>query len=376
MAKKRGNNEGSISKRSDGLYMARMSIAGKRVCFYGETRDEAAKKLAQALHEKQRGTFVAAHKLTVGEWLDTWVNDYKRPKVRPVTYDTYAMIINKHLKPALGTIGLQDLRPEHLQRYYNDKRLNARTIRLHHKVMSNALLQAEKNGLVSRNVCRLVELPRQTRRETRTLTLAQVTEQLLPTLQEDRLYSAYLVLFMTGLRRGELLGLRWQDVDFNAGRLNVRQTIGRVYVAKGKTQLTFSEPKTEKSRRTIPIPDACLTALKRHRAQQAQEKLSLGQGYQDHGLVFSQFDGKPVDPHSMNLYFSQALKRAGLPPIRLHDARHGYATFMLEQGISPKVVSGLLGHSNISITLDIYTHVSLELEQQAAEKLNRAFGLV
>jgi integrase len=207
-----------------------------------------------------------------------------------------------------------------------------------------------------------------------TLTVEQVTTQLLPALQNDRLYAAYLTLFMVGLRRGELLGLRWRDIDLNAGVLHVRQTVGRVYDrdtnSKRKTKLIFSEPKTEKSRRTIPIPDTCLTALRHHKARQAEEKLLLGQGYQDHGLVFAQADGRLIDPHSLNLYFSQALKRAGLPAIRLHDARHTYATWLLEQNISPKVVQPMLGHSSISVTLDIYSHVSLELEKQAAAKLN------
>jgi integrase len=186
------------------------------------------------------------------------------------------------------------------------------------------------------------------------------------------------MLFMGGPRRGELLGLRWQDLNLSAGVLHIRQTLGRVYTwdntSTRKTRLVFSAPKTDKSRRTIPLPEACVTALRLHRARQAEEKMLLRQGYQDHGLVFAQADGTPVDPHSLNGYFSQALKRAGLPPIRLHDARHTYATWMLEQGVSPKVVQTMLGHSSIAVTLDIYSHVSLELETQAAAKLNAALS--
>jgi integrase len=210
--------------------MARMSVTeqGKRkqVCFYGRTRQEVANRLAKALHDKQQGTFVKPHKLTLGEWLETWLQEYKRPRIRAITFDSYSMIIQRHLKPALGHIALRDLRPEHLQRYYNEKELEARTIRLHHVILSNALAQAEKNQLVVRNVCRLVELPRQTHREMSTLTVEQVTTQLWPALQDDRLYAAYLTLFMVGLRRSELLGLRWQDIDLTAGVLHVRQTVG------------------------------------------------------------------------------------------------------------------------------------------------------
>ena len=160
-------------------------------------------------------------------------------------------------------------------------------------------------------------------------------------------------------------------------KLNQCQILVRIYnrdaTGEGrKTRLAFHEPKTEKSRRAVPIPDACLAAIKRHKAHQAEERLLLGQGYKDHGLVFCQAEGTPIDPRSMHRYFAQALERAGLPAIRLHDARHTFATWMLEQGISPKVVQTMLGHSSIRITLDVYSHVSLELEKQAAAKLNAA----
>ena len=181
------------------------------------------------MHDKQQGTFVKPHKLTLGNWLDTWLHEYKRPRIRAITFDTYTMIIRRHLKPALGHLVLRDLRPEHLQRYYNEKAqqgLEARTIRLHYVILSNALAQAEKNQLVARHVGRLVEPPRQTHREMRTLTGAQITTQFLSTLHGNRLYAAFLTLFMVGLRRGELLGLRWQDIDLNAGVLHVRQRSG------------------------------------------------------------------------------------------------------------------------------------------------------
>jgi integrase len=385
VAKRRGNNEGNIIKRNDGRWMARISIGRdpatgtlKRATFYGKTRQEVAGKLTKALHDQSRGTFVVLQKLTPGSWLDTWLREYKQPRIRPITFDSYSMLVRSHLKPALGHILLRDLRPEHVQRYYNDKaqqELESRTIRLHHVVLSNALAQAEKNQLVVRNVCRLTASPRQTRKERGTLTVGQVIAQLFPALQGDRLYAAFLTLFMMGLRRGELLGLRWQDVDLNAGTLHIRQTLVRVgnHTAQehaGKTRLVFQEPKTETSRRIIPIPDACLAALRQHKGHQAEEKLAVGPGYQDYGLVFCQVDGKPIDPRSINLYFTQALKRAGLPAIRLHDARHTYATWLLEQGVSPKTVQTMLGHGSIAVTLDIYSHVSLDLEKQAAAKLN------
>ena len=195
--------------------------------------------------------------------------------------------------------------------------------------------------------------------------------QLLPVLKGHRLYAAFLTLFMVGLRRGELLGLRWQDVDWKSEALHIRQTLARMKNHEvGHTHLIFQEPKTEKSRRTIPLPEGCLTALRQHRAHQAAEKLALGPAHNDHSLVFCHADGRPIDPRTLNRYFSQALAQAGLAPIRLHDACHTFATWLLEQGVSPKVVQTMLGHSSIALTLDIYSHVSLDLEKPAAATLN------
>ena len=231
--------------------------------------------------------------------------------------------------------------------------------------------------MIARNVSKLTELPREARKEMHTLTLDQVTANLLPAIAQDRLFAAIFLAFGTGLRRGELLALRWKDVDVKAGTLHVRQTLVRVTnhnatEGEGRTRLMFQEPKTPQSRRTVPIPEECLAALKQHKARQAEEKLLLGQAYQDHGLVFCQADGKPMDPRNFLRSFDRMIEQAGLPPIRFHDARHTFATLMLELGESPKTVQTMLGHSRVAITLDIYSHMSLELEKKAAAKLNAA----
>jgi integrase len=210
-----------------------------------------------------------------------------------------------------------------------------------------------------------------------TLTLDQLTEKLLPAIAKDRLFAVILLAFGTGLRRGELLALRWKDVDVKTGTLHVKQTLVRVTnhnapKGEGRTRLLFQEPKTSPSRRTLPIPEECLAALKQHKARQAEEKLLLGQAYQDHGLVFCQANGKPIDPRNFLRSFDRIIEQAGLPPSRVHDARHTFATLMLELGESPKTVQTMLGHSRVAITLDIYSHVSLELEKKAAAKLNAA----
>jgi integrase len=352
----------------------------RRATFYGKTRQEVADKLTKALRDKQQGTFVAPHKLTLGEWLDTWLWEYKKPKLRPISFDGYEMLLRCHLKPALGHIALQDLRPEHLQHFYNEKAqqgLSVSTIRYCHRLLCGALVQAEKSQLVARNVSKLTELPREARKEMHTLTLDQLTTKLLPAIAQDRLFAPIFLAFGTGLRRGELLALRWKDVDLKAGTLQVRQTLVRVknhqaLAGERRMRLLMQEPKTQYSRRTVPIPEECLAALHQHKARQAEEKLRLGPAYQDHGLVFCRPHGAPMAPELFVRSFARLVAHAGLPPIRFHDARHTFATLMLELGESPKTVQTMLGHSRVAITLDIYSHVSLELEKKAAAKLNAA----
>jgi integrase len=383
-AKRRGNYEGSITKRADGRWMARVTIGrdpatGKlrRLCLYGRTRQEVANQLARALSDVSRGSFVAPHKLMVGEWLDVWLRDYKQPSIRPVTLDSYARMIRVHLKPALGEIPLQALRSDQVQRFYKNKReagLSARTVRYLHTILHGALKQAMKNQLVVRNVSEATTLPGDKTRMMHPFILGQV-QQFLDAVREDRLFAAFFLEVGTGLRRGELLGLRWRDVNLEAGVVHVRQTLVRVGnhdapASDRKTRLIFQEPKTEQSRRTIPIPAAIIDQLKRHKARQAQEKFLMGEAYEDHGLVFCQANGQPIDPRNFTRHFERLLQRAELPHIRFHDTRHTFATLMLELGEAPKVVQSMLGHTKISTTLDIYSHVSLDLERQAAAKLN------
>jgi integrase len=385
MAKKRGNNEGSISRRPDGRWMAQVTLGRdpttgtlKRATFYGKTRQEAAGKLTQALQDAAQGTFVPPHRLTLGAWLATWLWEYKRPKLKAITFDSYAMLLRKHIKPALGHLPLRDVRPEQLQRFYNTlgaQGYSARTIRYCHTLLHGALQQAQKNSLIVRNVATLVELPRAVKKEMQTLSLAQVAGTLLPHVAGHPLEAAFVLVFTTGLRRGEVLALRWSDVDLERGVLHVRRTLVRARGSMGeRSKLIVSAPKTAQAQRTIPLPAQCVTALRRHRAHQAADKLRLGVAYADQGLVVCQANGRPLDPRNFNRQFSRMLAQAGLPHIRLHDSRHTYATLLLEQRVPHKTVQVLLGHASAKTTLDIYSHVSLELEHQADRTLDAALG--
>jgi integrase len=384
MPKKRGNNEGSISRRRDGRFMARITIGRdpstgklKRTYFYGKTRKEVADQMARALGDLNRGSFVPPHKLTLGEWLETWLREYKAPSLRPVSYDSYETLVRHHIRPALGHMPIKTLRPDHVQRFYNDKRdegLSPRSIKYIHTVLHAALKEALKNQLVARNVSEATTLPAAKTRKMQPLTLEQVN-QFLAAIKEDRLFPALFLELGTGLRRGEILALRWRDLDLDTGVLHVRQTLVRVRNRETtdgarKTRLLIQEPKTDHSGRTIPVPEDIVETLKHHKAQQAQEKFLLGQAYNDQGLVFCQANGMLRDPRNFTRHFERLLMQAGLPHIRFHDGRHTFATLMLELGESPKTVQTMLGHTKISTTLDIYSHVSLDMERKAAASLN------
>jgi integrase len=378
MPRRRGNGEGTIYQRKNGTWAGLLTIGRdengklKRLSFSGRTRKEVAEKLAKAKAELQQGTFVEPNKLTLGDWLDVWLKEYKKPTLRPEVFDTYEMIIRVHLKPALGSVLVQALRPEMVQRLYNEKAasgLSPATVRKIHQVLHGALKQAVRNQLVTRNVSEATTLPKagQTR-EVRALTLEE-QEKFLKALEGNRLEVAFKVLLGTGLRRGELLGLTWRDVNLTNGTITVRQSLIR---AKGK--LVIQDPKTKTSKRTIPLPDDLVAELKAHRARQAQEKLFAGPAYEDNNLVFANELGQPLDPRSFNRWFYELRDKAGLPKdVNLHALRHTYATRLLERGVSLKVIQRLMGHSKFDVTADIYSHVAPELEREAVAALNGLF---
>lgn len=340
MAKKRGNGEGSITKRKDGLWMASMTLSYdsqtgevKRTYYYGKTRKEVQVKLNDALHNKRAGTFVEPNKVTFNEFLDYWLNEHKKPCLRSTTWDSYETMVRVHIKPSLGSIKLKDLRPDQLQRMYNEKLqsgrvdgkggLSRRTVRYIHTVIHDALDQAVKNGLVARNVSEATSLPPENNKEIQPLNTKQV-RSLLEKVREDRLYPVILLAVGTGLRRGELLGLRWQDIDFKKGTLHVRQSLVRIKNrddGPNKTQLIFQEPKTQQSKRVLPIPLDILEELKSHKIKVNYEKLR-SEDYNDHDLVFCLENGEPLEPRNLTRHFEKLIKQAGLPRIRFHDIRH------------------------------------------------------
>jgi integrase len=360
MAKKNGNGEGGISRhKKSGLYMARYTVqtptGPKRKTLYGKTRREVDEKLTKAKANRDDGLVFDADNLTVGRYLERWLTDSVRDTVKATTYESYERIIRVHVVPTLGRVKLDKLNPLHLQSLYREKLdsgLSTRTVQYVHVVVHRALKQAVRWGLVLRNVSEAVDPPRTHRKEMRPLTPDQA-RTFLEAAQGDRLGALYVLALHCGLRQGELFGLRWGDVDLEAGVLRVNRTLSRT-----KDGPVFTIPKTSKSRRTVQLTNGAIEALKRHSERQAEEMVRADTLYADQSLVFASEIGSPLNRHNVNgRSFKPLLVRAGLPDIRFHDLRHTCATLLLGKGVHPKFVQELLGHTTIAITLDTYSHV-------------------
>jgi integrase len=359
MAKRRGNGEGSITRRKDGLYMARYWVetpkGSKRKTIYGKKRDEVADKLARALAERADGIVYDDENLTVGEYLNSWLKGSVRGSVRQSTFDRYEIAVRVHIKPALGRVKLKKLSPAHVAGFYQD-RLAAgsapASVNKLHVTLRKALDQAVKWHRVPRNVAEAVKAPRPAPPEMRTLS-AEETRKLIEVARGDKLGALYMLAVHTGMRQGELLALKWQDVDLENAKLSVRRTL-----TMSNGRILLGELKTKKSRRTIRLTDAAIQALHEHLARQLEGMERLGDAYRDEGLIFASQVGTPINPTNLRRRsFAALLRRANLPKIRFHDLRHTCATLLLSRNVHPKYVQELLGHANIAITLDTYSHV-------------------
>lgn len=312
--------------------------------------------------------------MLASDFLDQWLRDYAAGMVRVTTLDSYQAIVRVHLAPALGHVPLSALSAQAIQGYYSRKLqddLSPATVRRHAMILHKALGCAVKWGLLARNPVDLTDPPRPERKEMRVLDDEQVRLFLGEAKRSSPHYHLYLVATLTGMRQGELLGLRWRDVDLALGVASVQQTFYRL----GK-QMLFKEPKTAKARRTIALPAVLVEEMRALRDEQEENRRLLGDDYHDYGLVFCQPDGKPLHGHNITQGdLRRVLARAGLPRLRFHDLRHSHATLLLQQGEHPKVVSERLGHAGVGITLDTYSHVLPGMQKQAAARMEaRLFG--
>ena len=370
---RRGHGEGTIYQRQDGRWVASIMLENrKRKEFYGKTRKEVQEKLKVALRELQQGTLVTGPQQTVAQYLHEWLKVHKQV-IRPRSYERYEAIIRLHLVPMLGKLPLQKLTGQHLQRLYTEKLesgLSSTTVSAIHGMLHTALDNALKLGILTRNVCEAVSPPRKVHKEMKPLSPEQV-RQLLEVAKGHPQEALFILALATGMRRGELLGLKWQDIHFEQSVLQVQRALTRMPTGLGYKE---TEPKTRKSRRSIVLTAFAIEALKKHQARQLKMKKVAGDAWEEHDYVFCTAAGKHLHPgHDVLEELKKLLKKAGLPDVRFHDLRHSTATLLLSKGVHPKVVQEILGHSEISMTLDTYSHVLPTMQKAAMEGLNDFF---
>lgn len=375
--KSKPRQRGSIKQKREGLYLVSVFLGrdanGKRKYVAKQvegTIKQAQKVLTEALRDLDAGTFVEPTSLLLNNYLDRWLETAARPRVTERTHVGYKRLLDCHVKPDLGLRKLSDVRPLHIQKLYTDMQgrgLSARTVRYLHAVLSSALKQAVRWGMLPRNPAEWVELPKQARKEMHALSPDEAAH-FLKAAAEDRWGVLFAFALATGMRPEEYLGLQWKDVDLEGGTVTVRRAL--IWRAKGGGWY-FGEPKTARSRRQIPLPASTLRALAEHRRQQVAERLKAGAGYQPNDLVFATPEGGPLLPGNLKRrHFRPILKTAKLPKdFRLYDLRHSCATLLLAAGEHPKVVSERLGHASITLTLDVYSHVLPTMQEAASRKL-------
>ena len=370
MATRRGRGEGGITKRRDGRWMAQADLGwqdGKRrrKSIYGRTKSEVQEKLRETLHRKAHGLPPVPEQEMVGTFLRRWL-EIKQGSVRQRTWTRYEQIVRAHLLPSLERVRLARLTPQDVAACLRHVEASGSAYRARgaRDVLRTALNQAVRWELVPRNVAALTDPPRHRPRQIKPLTPGQAAT-LLSTVSGDRLEGLLTVALGLGLRQGEALGLRWEDVDLEAGQLSVQQTLERA-----GAEPRFEEPKTERSRRTITMPGVAVAALRRHRTRQLEEQLAAGSRWRKSGLVFTTSIGTPMHRARLHTSFKQILLAAGLPDIRYHDLRHTAATLLLAQGVDPRTIMETLGHSRISMTMDTYAHVMPALKRGAADKMD------
>jgi integrase len=344
-------------------------VNGKRVrkSLYGKTQKEVAAKLRDALGRKSQGALVTGARQTFGQYLDRWLRDIVTPKCRPKTISSYRGLIERHIQPGLGHLALTKLAARDIQAFYAQKRdeeLAPRTVVYLHALIRASLKHAERSGEIGYSPVNRVSAPTSTRPDIKPLTVEEAAK-LLEVSATDRLAALWSLALHTGLRQGELLGLRWQDLDLDRSSLTVLQTI---QVIDGKIET--GAPKSKGSRRTVTIEPPALESLKAWRTRQIEERLKAGPAWTDSGLVFTSQVGTPLFARNVSRRWHQLLDEAGIERRGMHAARHTAATLLMAAGEHPKVVQELLGHATIALTLDTYSHVTEGQRKQATAKLS------
>jgi integrase len=366
---------GQITKRNNNTWLVRIFLGrdakNKRKYFnktiHG-TKKDAQKYLTAKLREKDLGVFVEPASMPLNEFLDKWLDEIAVLKLREQTLIGYKWLLNRYIRPKLGSKRLSDIQSYEVQKIYNDMKkakYSPKTIRHAHNFLSSAMKQAVKWKMLMQNPCELCELPRKVKTEMKYFSPTEA-KCFLETARENKHFALFQLALQTGARPGEYLGLQWKDIDFEQKVLSIKRTVIEV---KGGG-FRFDEPKTAGSRRSIPISQGLIDMIKRHRRKQLEAKMKLGSEYQNYELVFASEIGTPLQKKNIrDRHFKQLLKKANLPDIRLYDLRHTMATLLLCEGVNPKIVSERLGHASIVLTLDTYSHVLPTMQEDATDKL-------
>ncbi len=378
MRSKHANGEGSIrpKPRADGRWEGRYHVevdgAWKRRSVFGRTKAEVAKSLRAALTARDGGAVVASAKETFGSFLDAWLEGTSAT-IRPRTFASYAQIVRDHLKPNLGRTLLARLQPQHVQRLHQDllaSGLSPKTVRNVHVTLHRALDQAQRWRLVPTNIADLVDAPRVRRQEMKALSPEEARSVLEAARDDDDLEAPWTVALTTGLRQGELLALRWPEVELERGTLRVVASLVRLAGQEPK----LAEPKSQRSRRQVELSAGAVDSLQRHRAGAIEAALKAGRAYDRAGFVFRRTDERPLSVTTTWKRWRRLLAAAHVPPMPFHSARHSAATLLLGRGVHPKIVSEMLGHSTVAITLDVYSHVTPAMNREAARVMDELFA--
>ncbi|MDP2729553.1 MAG: tyrosine-type recombinase/integrase [Dehalococcoidales bacterium] len=337
----------------------------------GSSKREAEKHMAKLINDLDNGSYIKPDKTTVASYLEGWLKDYVWPSLSPRTAEGYESIVRCHLIPALGSVPLGQLKPEHLQHYYSEKlsggrfndkgTLSQTTVSHHHTCIHRAFKMALKSGLISRNPADAVTPPRPQHSEMHTMTEDDLNTFLEATKETPYYVLFYMALF-TGMRRSELLALRWSDLDLLLCQVRVTRSLHHLRTG----EIVFRATKTAKARRMVSLPPSAALLLQEYKDKQEAQRATLGISLKEDDLVFSNFEGQPLLPDTISHAWTKLVKRTGLKGIRLHDARHTHASLLLKQSVHPKIVQERLGHATISTTLDLYSHISPGLQEAAA----------
>lgn len=370
---RRGNGEGTIARRADGRYagayfVTRPDGTHGRKWVYGPTRADVAARLAEIAQQAQDGRPIPTRSPTLSEYLDYWMHEVVEPKLRPTTLAKYRSTVELYLRPGLGTQRLAKLTVAKVQQFLNSRRASGAsvsTLRMIREVLSSALGRAVREELVARNVAQLTTLPAEHRRRRTAWTVEQARRFLLASA-DDAAHPVFTLAVVYGLRRGEIAGLRWRDVDFDAARITVQSNLVRV-----AGQLVLGPPKSRAGVRMLPIVPLVEAALRRQLTRQREQRTAAGGNWLETDHVFTTRTGRPVEPRNLSRSFDRIVAGAGLPPIVFHDLRRTVATLLKELGVSPRDAQVILGHSNVGVTLGIYSEV---FDSSVADALDRIDG--